>query len=470
MKVIGNQHRSSNLIFSLLPRLKASACYLINGLTLLLCISFAHAESQFIDDFTGDAVDQSVWAFPTGNASFNGRTQMRAAYPSVSNGLLHLQLDTYNPTANPVGNSFYGSEILTRGSIEQGHGFIAEIRARMVNPVKGLVGGAFLYNFFPATQTHSEIDFELLSNLPNKVQTNIYSNEPLGAGHPEIDGTTPFDITQFNNYRIEWWPDHVRWFVNEQLVRENTTIIPHEALALHLNFYAPACEWATACDASLLPASKPQDNKTYLFDVDWVRAIFDVSPQAICFLDWAEKNYAYFFGPANSPTWVWSVYTFLYYAGTNTYLGVSSADHHVYYIIEDGITEDAGALSDWLPKAGCADGNAASIEFTSIPAYGSSTPLTGYVSNAATDSYQIAVYIKVGSGWWTKPTYAAPLTSIHADGTFTVNITTGGSDQTATQISAYLVPTGYAIPIMNGGSVLPATLDAFPKASVTRSP
>ncbi|MCX7113275.1 MAG: glycoside hydrolase family 16 protein [Proteobacteria bacterium] len=455
----------------MLSTLRMSVIHLVNALMLaLLCIPYAHAETQFFEDFNGGVVDDSIWTYPTGNASFNGRTQMRAGYPSVSSGLLHLQLDTYNPTANPVGNSFYGSEIVSRGTAEHGTGLIAEIRARMVTPVKGLVGGAFLYNFFPTTQTHGEIDFELLSNFPDKVQTNIYSNEPLGTGHPEFDGISQLDITQFNNYRVEWWPDRVRWFINNQLIRENTTIVPNEALALHLNFYAPSCDWASACAASLLPASKPEDNKTHVFDVDWVRAIFNVSPQTICLFNWAEKSYAYFFGPANPPTLVWSVYTYRYYADTNTYLGVSSADNHIYYMGQDGAMQDAGALSSWLPVTGCSVGNQATIEFTTVPAYGSTNALSGRVLNAAPDSYQVAVYIKVGPGWWTKPTFAAPLTSIRADGTFTVNITTGGSDQSATEIAAYLVPVGYNLPLMSGGSTLPSTLDSLPKVSVTRSP
>ena len=269
-------------VFPMLPVPEKKVFYLVNAVILaLLGNSYAHAGIQLFDDFKDEAVDESIWAYPTGDASFNGRTQMRLAYPSVSNGLLHLQFDTYNPTANPAGNSFYGSELLLRRSLERGTGLIAEIRARMVTPVKGLVGGAFLYKYFPETQNHSEIDFELLTNKPNQVQTNIYANEPLGIGHPEFNGIPQFDMTQFNTYRVEWLPDRVRWFVNDQLVRENSSIVPDEALNLHLNFYAPECNWAIACDVNLHPASSPANNKTYVFDIDWVRVISDVPPKAV---------------------------------------------------------------------------------------------------------------------------------------------------------------------------------------------
>jgi hypothetical protein len=170
---------------------------------------------------------------------------------------------------------------LLRRTIERGTGLIAEIRARMVTPVKGLVGGAFLYKYFPETQNHSEIDFELLTNLPDQVQTNIYANEPLGVGHPEFASIPQLDMAQFNTYRIEWLPDRVRWFVNNRLVKENSSVVPREGLTLHLNFYAPECNWAIACDANLQPASSPANNKTYFFDIDWVRVKSSASPRTV---------------------------------------------------------------------------------------------------------------------------------------------------------------------------------------------
>jgi hypothetical protein len=48
---------------------------------------------QFFDNFSGNAVNTSDWSYPTGNASYYGRTQIRAKFPTVSNGFLHLQLD-----------------------------------------------------------------------------------------------------------------------------------------------------------------------------------------------------------------------------------------------------------------------------------------------------------------------------------------------------------------------------------------
>lgn len=71
-----------------------------------------------------------------------------------------------------------------------------------------------------------------------------------------------------------------------------------------------------------------------------------------CLFAWAEKNYPSLFSPA-AATANWSVYTYRYYSATQMYLGVSSADSHVYYIGADGILRDAGPSSYWLPLAGC---------------------------------------------------------------------------------------------------------------------
>lgn len=101
-----------------------------------------------------------------------------------------------------------------------------------------------------------------------------------------------------------------------------------------------------------------------------------------------------------------------------------------------------------------------SVEFTIVPPSGSSQNLEGRVFCVNSVDYRIAAYINVGGGWWTKPYWAMPLTSIRADGTFTVDITTGGNDPYATKIAAFLVPTGYNPPLMSGGPELPAELYA----------
>ena len=66
------------------------------------------------------------------------------------------------------------------------------------------------------------------------------------------------------------------------------------------------------------------------------------------------------------------------------------------------------------------------------------------------------LYIKVGNGWWIKPTYAQPLTDINCDGTWRVLTVTGGTDFNATEFFVYLVPVGYNPPTVYDAADLQA--------------
>ena len=109
-----------------------------------------------------------------------------------------------------------------------------------------------------------------------------------------------------------------------------------------------------------------------------------------------------------------------------------------------------------------------SIQLTSVPPFGSSSVLSGRVTNVSPQIYQIAILIFIeGLGWYSKP-YCSPLyTTINPDGTWSASVTTGGVDNTATQIVAYLVSSGtssYTCVAAGGG--LPASLESVAVAKV----
>jgi exo-beta-1,3-glucanase (GH17 family) len=111
------------------------------------------------------------------------------------------------------------------------------------------------------------------------------------------------------------------------------------------------------------------------------------------------------------------------------------------------------------------------IEFTYVPDYRSFDNLKGQVWHISPADHQVAVYIKVGGGWWTKPFFQTPLTAIRPDGSWITDITTGGIDEQATEVVAFLVPNEYNPPLMGGGGTLPAELDqnALARADTTRT-
>ncbi len=98
------------------------------------------------------------------------------------------------------------------------------------------------------------------------------------------------------------------------------------------------------------------------------------------------------------------------------------------------------------------DGGIPAIWFTYVPPYGSYDNLKGSVSNMLPENYSVAVYIKVG-GWWTKPYWSRPKTYIDKCGNFKTDITTGGIDETATEIRAYLILDSYDPPLAYGNSL-----------------
>lgn len=111
------------------------------------------------------------------------------------------------------------------------------------------------------------------------------------------------------------------------------------------------------------------------------------------------------------------------------------------------------------------------IEFTYVPPYESFENLKGQVQHVKPAEHRVAVYIYVSGGWWTKPYWSTPLTPIQDDGSWVCDITTGGIDEKATKIVAYLVREGYDPPLMSGEPELPPDLKkSLAKAEVSRRP
>ncbi|HVM50372.1 MAG TPA: hypothetical protein VMU04_20255, partial [Candidatus Acidoferrum sp.] len=119
----------------------------------------------------------------------------------------------------------------------------------------------------------------------------------------------------------------------------------------------------------------------------------------------------------------------------------------------------------WLTaKAGLA---VPGILITNLPAYNTAQDVNGLVYGTNPAAVAVAVFIYVpGYGWVTKPTCAQPLTTVQPDGSWTADVTTGGSDQLATRIAALLVSTNYSLPCVQGAAVLSTNIYAQALASV----
>jgi len=111
---------------------------------------------------------------------------------------------------------------------------------------------------------------------------------------------------------------------------------------------------------------------------------------------------------------------------------------------------------------------ATSIQFTSVPPYGSQNNLFGKVYGVNPANYRVAVYIYITDvGWFTKPTCANPLTTIQADGSWNADITTGGVDSNATRIAALVVPASFNQPCVTNEFCLPDAVQQQAVANIT---
>lgn len=253
---------------------------LLAFLLTILLLAPAQANTVLLsDDFTGSAMNANWWRIPTWTSptdgTYVGRTQFMCTQsfglPQVSNGVAAIVLNTYNNRPNP--QSFYGADLISKQLFSVGPGMLLTVRARMDAPLRrGVVGGIFLYALKPGSNTlHDEIDFEILGNRPDGVQTNVYANEPLGAGHPVFSKFATGSATDDHVYQVLWEPDKVTWFVDGTSVRTETVHVPQGAMYMHLNMWAPASDWAAAYDASLQPTNVSATSQTLQMSVDRVK-------------------------------------------------------------------------------------------------------------------------------------------------------------------------------------------------------
>jgi hypothetical protein len=107
------------------------------------------------------------------------------------------------------------------------------------------------------------------------------------------------------------------------------------------------------------------------------------------------------------------------------------------------------------------------INFTRIPRLGSFDDLIGKVLHVDPKNHKIVVFIFEQGAWWMKPHFGS-LIQINSDGSWTADITTGGTDEHATEIIAYLVTNDYkptfnrsipatSLPAPNGTDILAQT-------------
>lgn len=111
--------------------------------------------------------------------------------------------------------------------------------------------------------------------------------------------------------------------------------------------------WSGACQGNATMCSITIDG------IKNVTAYFSPLPQSNleCLFNWAERNYQELFTPSPLTTSTYGPYEYKYYSATNSYLGTSQNDQHLYYLgpLSNNEIIDVGPLATWLSTSNCAN-------------------------------------------------------------------------------------------------------------------
>ncbi|TWU29825.1 glycoside hydrolase family 16 protein [Bythopirellula polymerisocia] len=287
-----------------LPQLTTIAlcCFVVAETTSL------HGQVLLLDNFDdtsgpaaaqGDGiVDISKFRAPFGGfvgaGDFAGRTQFRFTLPSenvpagvagsTDGKVAVLNLDTFDSVTSTPGTSFLGTDLITKQNFARGGGLRMTTRMRVDASTAaqgGIVAAPFLYDVSRGVSPNlvrDEIDHELLTNesvsgTPNRTFTNVWNDGPFtgpgSGGSPQfINNPSGFDITKFHDYRTDWTPSSVKYYIDGALVRTETTVIPDDPMRAHVNFWVPDSGFVQAYDGSFVPAATSGSNTNFKLELD----------------------------------------------------------------------------------------------------------------------------------------------------------------------------------------------------------
>jgi len=261
------------------------------------------------DEFNSGSLDSNRWEVQN-TSSYIQRTQLgnNPTFAQDSDGTKYVQLplNTYLPVraaGSPSDVTLSGTEFGTNVRYPVGTGLKFEARMRLPNlSQQGIVNAFFMFsakgNYGGTPPLNiDEIDHELLNKAYVQKQpytwTNIYNDfvvaQPDGKGGTiggaYGDSTTTLGVAEnlvanynpsnWNVYRVDWQTGSVKWYINDVLIRTDTSgRVPDEPLGVRFNIWGakdPATGgWDAAYSDTLQPAKSPDQNQTFNLDVDWV--------------------------------------------------------------------------------------------------------------------------------------------------------------------------------------------------------
>jgi hypothetical protein len=191
---------------------------------------------NFEDNF--DMIDDNIWFSREGKL---GRSNLDPKRVTTSEGRLKIMI--------PRG-SVNGGELQTIDLVHYGS---YEIKMKIPNAPSSITG-FFLYK---APDFHHEIDIEIYNQ---KDATALFTSYYSGGAYHEDKTSLTFDPTEdFYNYRIDYYPNSVSYYIDNQLMQTWTEGFSTEPMYLMINTWFP----------SWLEGLPPFENQW--LEVDWIR-------------------------------------------------------------------------------------------------------------------------------------------------------------------------------------------------------
>lgn len=185
-----------------------------------------------------DSLDNEIWFSRKG---ILGRTKLNPDNLEIKDNQLVIKLPA---------NTFDGGELQ---SIDMFHYGSYEINMKLPDAPSSITG-FFLYK---SPDFYHEIDIEIFNEKDGNILFTTYYN---GDAYNETVYQIEFDPTSdFNRYRIDYFPNEVAFYVNDQLMERFIDGFSHEPMHLIINTWYP--RW--------LEGLAPSEDKFLL--IDWIR-------------------------------------------------------------------------------------------------------------------------------------------------------------------------------------------------------
>jgi len=180
-------------------------------------------------DFNSEADFNAFWNVSTWGISGTIQYSADNVWIDETNGLLVLKLSASPPGTTPV-----CGEVSSKRSDFLYGSYRASIK---VCDIPGSVIGWFVYkDGIPGDGNLHEVDVEYLTNNLSQIHFTLHHDE-FSVEH-QVKPVSFDPTADFHEYRFDWYPDKVEYYIDSEHVATLTTKVPDAACTIMLNHWS----------------------------------------------------------------------------------------------------------------------------------------------------------------------------------------------------------------------------------------